>query len=336
MKAIVLVGGEGTRMRPLTYTTPKQLLPLLGSSIFEDVIAHLSFHGIDEIMLSLGYLPNAFIEMYPKGVCRGVKLHYAVEPSPLDTAGAIGFAATGFIDDETFVVLNGDVLTDLDLTALIAFHKASDAEGTIALHPVDDPSGFGVVPTDDQGRVTAFVEKPAPGEAPTNEINAGTYVLEPAALRRIPAGQKTSIERVTFPEMVAEGVLFALSDDAYWLDTGTPQSYLQAHADLLSGRRQGARDLVDGCYIANGAETAGSTLTTASIGFGSIVRAGTVVTRSVLLPGASIGEDCVIEDSILGNNVTVGRGSVVRNTSVIGDGVEIPAGVIVDGEKVEA
>src|SRR5580698_7381353 len=229
MKAVVLVGGEGTRLRPLTLTAPKQMLPIVGVPMIERVLGHLASHGVDEAVLSLGYLPDAFMKAYPEGAVDGVHLTYAVEPEPLDTAGAVRFAATFGAVDETFVVVNGDVLTDLDLSALIEFHRARDAEGTIALHPVADPSAFGVVPTDEVGRVTAFVEKPPRDEAPTNEINAGTYVLEPSVLARIPEGGRVSIERETFPAMVRDGGLFARSDDSYWLDTGTPAAYLQAH-----------------------------------------------------------------------------------------------------------
>ena len=209
MKAVVLVGGEGTRLRPLTLSAPKQMLPIVGVPMIERVLGHLARHGVDEAVLSLGYLPDAFMEAYPDGRAAGIRLFYAVEPEPLDTAGAVRFAATLAGIAETFVVVNGDVLTDLDLTSLVAFHRERRAEGTIALHPVADPSAFGVVPTDEEGRVTAFVEKPPRDEAPTNEINAGTYVLEASVLARIPEGGRVSIERETFPAMVRDRRLFA-------------------------------------------------------------------------------------------------------------------------------
>ena len=182
---MVLVGGEGTRLRPLTLTTPKQMLPVGGRPMIERVLGHLAGHGIDEAVLSLGYRPDAFIDAYPDGKCAGVKLIYAVEESPLDTAGAIRYAASQAGTAETFVVVNGDVLTGLDVAGLVRFHHEHPAEATIALTPVPNPSAFGVVPTDDDGRVLAFIEKPAPGQAPTNLINAGTYVLEPSVLDRI-------------------------------------------------------------------------------------------------------------------------------------------------------
>ena len=196
---MVLVGGEGTRLRPLTLTTPKQMLPVGGRPMIERVLGHLARHGIDEVVLSLGYRPDAFLDAYPDGRCAGVELIYAVEATPLDTAGAIRFAARFAGIDETFVVVNGDVLTGARRDGLVAFHRERGAEATMALTPVEDPSAFGVVPTDEEGRVMAFIEKPPPGEAPTNLINAGTYVLEPSVLARIPEGRRVSIERETFP-----------------------------------------------------------------------------------------------------------------------------------------
>jgi len=357
VKAVVLVGGEGTRLRPLTLTTPKQMLPIVGVAMIERVLGHLAAHGIDEAVLSLGYLPDAFLEAYPDGTAAGVRLAYAVEPEPLDTAGAVRFAADFAGVDETFVVVNGDVLTDLDVSALIAFHRRHGAEGTIALHPVADPSAFGVVPTDDQGRVTAFVEKPPRDEAPTNLINAGTYVLEPSLLRRIPAGRRVSIERETFPASVRDGGLFALADEAYWLDTGTPSAYLQANRDLVEGRRgpgapfPGAVDRGDhlwvvgspvlagslsgACFVADGSVVAdGATVTDSVLGAGTVVEAGATVTGSVLLDGSRVAANSVVESSILGPGSTVGERCQVHAVSVLGADAVVASGSVVDGERV--
>ena len=172
MRAVVLVGGFGTRLRPLTNDRPKQMLPIVGVPMIERVVATLGSHGVTEAVLSLGYRPDAFTDAYPDGICAGVLLHYAVEPDPLDTAGAVRYAALSAGIDDTFIVVNGDVITYLDVTELWNFHKSHGAEGTIALTPVDEPSHYGVVPIDDDGRVIEFVEKPAPGTAPTNWINA--------------------------------------------------------------------------------------------------------------------------------------------------------------------
>jgi len=361
VRAVVLVGGEGTRLRPLTLTTPKQMLPIVEEPMIERVLAHLADHGIDDAVLSLGYRPDAFMGAYPGGTAAGVRLTYAVEPSPLDTAGAIRFAADHAGIDETFVVVNGDVLTDADLSALVDFHRQRGAEATIALTPVDDPSSFGVVPTDDGGRVTAFIEKPPRDEAPTNLINAGSYVFEASVLGRIPDGRRVSVERETFPELVRAGTLFALGSDAYWLDTGTPDAYLRAHRDLLSGRRPGVPCLgaerdpgigpgvwrvgvvqvagasVSRSLFGTGASVAASAVVEDSvIGAGAVVEEGASVTGSVVLPGARIASKATVDGSIIGPGAIVGQRCVIHGISVIGAGAITASGTVIDGERVPA
>jgi mannose-1-phosphate guanylyltransferase len=321
----VLVGGFGTRLRPLTLTNPKQMLPVLGRPMLEHVLEHLAHHGVDEAVLSLGYRPDAFLEAYPEATCAGVRLTYAVEPEPLDTAGAIGFAAREAGITERFLVVNGDVLTELDVSALVGLHERASAEGTIALTRVEDPSQFGVVPTDADGRVQAFVEKPRRDEAPTDLINAGYYVLEASVLDRIEHGRKVNIERETFPAMVAEGVLYARADDAYWLDVGTPERFLQASMDFLDGRRAGGP--ADGVQRGLGTDVAAeATVECSVLGDGATVGAGARVSGSVLLPGVRVGAGAVVRDSALGVGAVVGAGAVVEGGSVIGDGVEIEPG----------
>ncbi len=357
MRAVVLVGGEGTRLRPLTLTMPKQMLPVAEQPMIERVLGHLAVHGIEEAVLSLGYRPDAFTDAYPEGTIAGVRALYAVEPSPLDTAGAIRFAAEFGALDETFVVLNGDVLTDIDIGALIAFHRERGAEASIALTPVDDPSSFGVVPTDEDGRVEAFVEKPPRDEAPTNLINAGIYVLEAPVLARIPPGVRVSIERETFPALVADRTLFALGSDAYWLDTGTPDAYLRANRDLLSGRRSGppapgaeedptigpgvwrigpvdaagtvARSLVGKCA----AIEPQATVTDSVVGAGAIVEDGATVVGSVLLPGARVAAKATVEGSIVGAGAIIGQRCVIQGVSVVGAGAVTASGTVLDGER---
>jgi NDP-sugar pyrophosphorylase family protein len=324
--------------------------------MIERVLGHLARHGVDEAVLSLGYLPDAFMEAYPDGLAAGVRLTYAVEPEPLDTGGAVRFAATFAGIAETFVVVNGDVLTDLDLTSLVAFHRERGAEGTIALHPVVDPSAFGVVPTDEEGRVTAFVEKPPRDEAPTNEINAGTYVLEARVLDRIPAGGRVSIERETFPAMVRDRGLFARSDDRYWLDTGTPSAYLEANFDYVEGKRgpvvapgleersagiltEGDSDIggevvgpsviFAGCVIEPGARVERSIL-----GRGSVVSAGAVVADSVLMDGCHVAADAKVAGSVMGPRSIVGQRGDVRPVSVLGADAVVSSGSLVDGERI--
>lgn len=328
MRAVVLVGGFGTRLRPLTLSTPKQMLPVVDRPMIERVVAHLGAHGVTDAILSLGYRPDAFIGAYPDDLCAGVRLHYAVEPEPLDTAGAVRFAAEAASIDSRFLVVNGDVLTDLDITDLWTRHRASGAEATIALTRVDDPSRYGVVPIGDEphGVVREFVEKPPPGEAPTHWINAGTYVLEPSVIDRIPAGRPVSIERRTFPELVDDGSLWALQSDAYWIDAGTPASYLRAQLDLIDGTRGAEAAIAPGVVVGDGAEISDSVVMD-----GAAVGARSRVTGSVLLPGATVGSDAGIDGSIVGPHAVVGDGAHLDGLTVLGDGVVVAGGTVLGG-----
>jgi mannose-1-phosphate guanylyltransferase len=320
MRAVVLVGGFGTRLRPLTLHIPKPMLPVGHVPIIERLVANLARGGVTEVVLALGFRPEPFVEAFPDGTCAGVAITYAVEPEPLDTAGAIRFAADAAGIDDTFIVANGDVLTDLDVSLLLAFHRAHDAEATIALIGVPDPSAFGVVALDDAGRVERFVEKPAPGTAPSNLINAGTYVLEPSVLARIPSGQKVSIERATFPAVVADGRLFAMATDDYWLDTGRPELYLDANLDVVAGRRR-----FDHCDAVHptASVAADAVVVESVVGAGCAVGAGAVLERSVLLPGAVVGAGArVVASVVMG---TVGEGAslqavVLGSEALVADG----------------
>ena len=326
MRAVVLVGGFGTRLRPLTLTTPKPMLPVGHVPIIERLVDNLGKGGVTEVTLALGFKSEPFVEAFPSGECNGVALHYAVEPEPLDTAGAIRFAADFSGIDDTFVVANGDVLTDLDIGALVDFHRGRSAEATIHLIPVDDPSSFGVVATDCNGRVERFVEKPAPGTEPSNMINGGTYVLEPSVLQRIPAGQRVSIERVTFPEVVAGGRLFGMPTDDYWLDAGNPELYLRANLDLVDG----TRPLHSSVAIHPAARVDASALVTNSIvGEGVSVAADARVSDSVLLPGAVVGAGAVVTNSVIMGKI--GEGANVAH-SVLGLHGRVAPGEQLSGE----
>ncbi len=322
MRAVVLVGGFGTRLRPLTLTTPKPMLPVGHRPIVENLVRMLSAAGITEVVLGLGFKPEPFIAAFPDGECAGVRLHYAVEPEPLDTAGAIKFAAEHAGIDDTFVVVNGDVLTDLDVAALIAFHRSTGAEATIHLTPVEDPSAYGVVALAGDGRVERFVEKPAPGTAPSNLINAGTYVLEPSVLARIPSGRKVSIERETFPSIVSDGRLFALSTDDYWIDTGRPEPYLRANLDMIDGVRRTLRaDAVeDGARVDGGARVSHSLISR-----GAVVGSGAAIEDSVVLGSAVIEDGAVVRGSIVMGHV--GRSSIITDTVVGAEG-RVDEGVV--------
>jgi mannose-1-phosphate guanylyltransferase len=328
VKAVVLVGGRGTRLRPLTTTTPKQMLPVAGRPMIERVVAHLAAHGVDEVILSLGYRPDAFSIAYPDGTCAGVRLHYAVEPEPRDTAGGIAFAARFAGVDETFVVQNGDVLTTLDITALVDFHRGHGGTATISLTPVDDPSRYGVVATDDAGRVSAFVEKPPPDEAPSNLINAGTYVLEPGVLDLIADRGPVSIERETFPALVASGSLFALASDADWVDAGTVLTYLSANLTLA--RRE--HRWVDAAASVDVAATVFDSIVAA----GAVVAAGACVHGALLMPGARVGRGAIVRDSIIGAGAVVGAGARIEALSILGDGATVADGSAISGGLVAA
>ena len=358
MDAVVLVGGFGTRLRPLTLTVPKNLVPVAGVPLIERVVAGLAAHGVDRVVLSLGYRPDSFFAAFPDDIAGGIPLTYVVEPEPLDTGGAIRFAARQAGLRDTFLVANGDVLTDLDFTALIDAHRRTGAEATIALTPVEDPSRFGVVTTSADGRVTDFIEKPAPGTAPTNLINAGTYVFEASVLGRIPADRKVSVEREVFPAMVEAGTVFALASERYWLDVGLPDSYLQASTDLLDGTRGAGPPtpgadrraeggwtlgepvvdpeadiddqslLCDGCRIGADVEARRSV-----VGPASRVAEGARLCDAVLLAGAILGEGAVVERSIIGPGAVVGAGAKVTGLSVLGEGAVIPPGTSVDGAR---
>ncbi len=326
MRAVVLVGGFGTRLRPLTLNSPKQMLPVVGVTMFERVIAALGRHGVDEAIISLGYRPDRFIEAWPSGVCAGVRLHYAAEPEPLDTAGAIRFAAESAGVDETFIVVNGDVLTDLDYAWLVERHHEFGAEATLHLVPVDEPSRFGVVPTDESGRVLEFVEKPAAGTEPTNYINAGTYVMEPSVLARIEPGRKVSVEREVFPAMAAAGTLFAVGTDDYWLDAGTPEALVTANLDLVDGHRSVIETAVsptakleDGCVVEHSV-----------VGSRVCISSGARIVDSVVMDDVTIGADAVIERSIVASGATIGAGAIVTNQSVVGFDATVGDGVRLD------
>lgn len=352
MRAVVLVGGAGTRLRPLTLTVPKQVLPVVETPMIERVLAHLESHGVDEAVLSLGYLHGAFAALFPESRASGVALTYAVEPEPLDTGGAVGFAARHAGIDERFLVVNGDILTDLDVGAMLDLHDRRGAEATISLAKVADPSSFGLVPIDGEGRVAAFVEKPATGAVGPSLINAGTYVLEPSVLDLIPEGRRVSIEREVFPALAARGSMYGYDSPGYWTDTGTPLQYLEAQLDLVWGRRpgppvaggraganriwflgdadvdadaQGPAVVGAGAWVEAGASIVGSV-----IGAGSRVHAGATVHDSVLMRGAVVGEGAVVDRSILGDGSRVGKGAEVVDVSVIGAGYEVEPGERLD------
>ncbi len=316
MQAIVLVGGQGTRLRPLTESVPKPALTLVDRPFLAYMIEWLAGHGVTEVVLACGFLPDVLREALAGEEERaGTRIRYVVEPEPLGTAGAIRFAADALGEqlDDRFLALNGDVLTDLDLSALLRAHAERAASATIALHPVEDSSAFGLVHSGEEGEVLAFLEKT--GEAAPGEVNAGMYALEHSVLDLIPPGENVSIERDVFPRLVGEG-LHGLLLDGYWVDIGTPERYLQASWDILEGRvRTRVEPSAPGVLVAEGAAVAAD---------------ATVGPRVVVSAGCRIGAGAELRESVLLEGCEVGEGARVSG-SILSPGARVPAGTEVDG-----
>jgi mannose-1-phosphate guanylyltransferase len=329
VKAVVLVGGEGTRLRPLTETMPKPLLPLVDRSILDHVLDHLLAHGIWDVLMSSPYLEHTF---HPFIEARGGEpaIAWVTEREPLGTGGAI-VSVMERLGHEPFFALNGDVLTDLDLTAMLASHRERGAAVTIASHRVKDARAFGLVVADPTGRITEFREKPA--DRVPGDINAGTYVLEPSALRSWPVGTNTSIEKEIFPKLIRDGAaVIRFDDDAYWLDLGTPEQYLRAHVDLLEGRVRGSS--YPAPWIGAGAslDPTARVGRTVAIGRGASVGSEAQLDEAVLMAEASVEARGRVERSIVGARGVVGEGATLVD-SVLGEGVVVPAGVTLEGVR---
>jgi len=313
----------------LTLTVAKPVMPLAGRPFLSYMLDWLEHHGVDEVILSCGFLSDGV-----RGVLGsrhgGIDLHYVEEPEPLGTAGPIALARSQGLLRDRLLVLNGDVLCDLDLTAQIALHQQKDAAATLALVAVEDTSSYGVVPTAPDGLVEAFLEK-SPGPAPTNRINAGAYVLEAEVADSIPLGRAVSIEREIFPALVGSG-LFGYEASGYWMDIGTPERYLEATRDLLAGTiksrlpaRDGSRSLVGESCATDGARIG----PLAVLGSDCSVSEGALIDRAVLHDGVQIGARSVIRESIVGAGVTIGAGATVEPGAVIGSGARVRTGALV-------
>jgi mannose-1-phosphate guanylyltransferase len=318
VQALILAGGEGTRLRPLTYTVPKPVLPLAGRPHIAYVIDWLAGHGVDDVIVSCGFLAEgmrrAIAELEP-----GVQIRYAEEPDARGTAGAIRFAEEMLGD--RFLVLNGDVLCDLDLTALIEQHDRTGARATIALYPVADPTGYGLIHRHEDGEVTEFLEKPEPDEIDTDEINAGAYLLERPVLDEIPPDRAVSIEREVFPKLIGKG-LYGIRLEGYWIDIGTPDRFLEANWDILEERvKTVTGDELDGSLMVGpGSEVSADAQLKAPcvIGANCRVGAGAMIERSVLLDDCVIAENATVSNSILSGGVTVEDGARLEG-AVIGE-----------------
>jgi len=349
MKAVILVGGKGTRLLPLTCNTPKAMIPVLNTPFLEYVIRHLSRHQIKDIILAQGHLAQPIEGYLGDGSQFGVRLYYSVEDTPLGSAGAVKYAERYL--DETFLVLNGDIFDDLDFTAIIDVHREQKAKVTIALTPVDDPTSYGLVETNAEGRVTRFLEKPSWSEVlqrRTNMVNAGTWILEPDVLAQIPPQTEVSFERNIFPQLLAQGEpVYAYHSSGYWMDVGNSEKYLQLHRDLLSGKckqyalASGEEVLIGeqsnihptaqikgpavigaNCSIGPQVKLTGPVV----IGAGCTILEDSVIEKSIIWRNARLGPRVTLKNSILADNCCLNANSICED-SVLGDNVTWPANV---------
>ncbi len=347
MQALILAGGEGTRLRPLTSTVPKPVVPLVDRPFITFMLDWLRGHGVDDVVMSCGHLADGVRSVLGDGSSIGLRLRYVEEPRPLGTGGALKFAES--LLDERFLMLNGDTLSDLDLTAQLAQHEQTGAQATLALYPVEDPSAYGLVRLEDDGSVREFVEKPSPDQIDTNNISAGAYVLERSVLSMLAAGAPASIERDVFPRLVGDG-LYGHVSSGYWKDIGTPERYLEATFDILEGtvstavadrvgdafvcveggvssegRIVPAALVESGCRIASGAHIGGRAVLQHDV----VVGEGTTIESAVVMAGASIGAHCTLRGCIVAAGALIGDHCVIDGMSVIGEGVSLGADNVV-------
>ncbi len=334
MKAVILVGGEATRLRPLTCNIPKAMVPVLNVPFLEHVIGYLIQHQIEGVTLAQSHLAQTIESYFGDGSQFGVRLSYTTEDTPLGTAGAVKNAEKYLA--ETFLVLNGDVFTDLDITAMIGSHRERKARATIALAPVDDPTSYGLIETNAEGRVTRFLEKPSWNQVTTNMINAGTYVLEPEILAHIPPQANFSFEHDLFPLLLDQGEpIYAYPSATYWIDIGTLEKYLQLHQDLLKGKGSASQHgftsgkevlIGDQSYVHPTAQMKGPIL----IGSNCIIGGKVKLTGPVVIgPGSTILEDSVVEESIIWRNVRLGAQVNLKN-SIVADNCCLNANSIIE------
>ncbi|MEE1799183.1 MULTISPECIES: NDP-sugar synthase [unclassified Streptomyces] len=331
-EAILLVGGKGTRLRPLTARTPKPMVPAAGVPFLTHQLARARAAGVEHVVLATSYLAEVFEPYFGDGSSLGLSLEYVTERDPLGTGGALRNVASRLHSgpDEPVLIFNGDILTGLDIRALVATHTASGADVSLHLTRVPDPRAFGLVPTDEDGRVTAFLEKPqTPEEIVTDQINAGAYVFRRSVIDAIPAGRPVSVERETFPGLLAAGAhLQGMVDSTYWLDLGTPQAFVRGSADLVLGRapspavpgRCGDRLVLPTASVAADAKLTAGTV----VGAGASIGAGARVTGSALLDGAVVEPGAVVTDSLIGAGARVGARTVLSGV-VVGDGAVVGA-----------
>lgn len=333
MRAVVLVGGEGTRLRPLTSEMPKPVVPLVGRPLMAYMLEWLAGAGVTEVVMACGFLPDQMREVLGDGSRYGLEITYVAEPEPLGTGGALRFADERLPGGlgERFVMCNGDVLTDLDLRRQIELHEELGAVATLGLAPVEDPTAYGLVRVGEDGAVAGFLEKPDPAEIDTDLISAGAYVLERSVLGLVESGRNVSIEREVWPRLVGEGLFGVADRGAYWLDIGTPERYLQATADLLSGEAKSSVSAeldAQGLAVGPGARISGALAGPAVVGEATVIEEGAVVgPGAVIGSGATVGEGARVERAVVLDGAQVGAGAVVRD-AIVAPGARI-------GEKTE-
>lgn len=325
--AVVLVGGKGTRLRPLTLSAPKPMLPTAGLPFLTHLLSRIAAAGIEHVILGTSYKPAVFEAEFGDGSALGLQIEYVTEEHPLGTGGGIANVA-GKLRNDTAMVFNGDVLSGADLAQLLDFHRSNRADVTLQLVRVGDPRAFGCVPTDEEDRVVAFLEKTE--DPPTDQINAGCYVFERNVIDRIPQGREVSVEREVFPALLADGdcKIYGYVDASYWRDMGTPEDFVRGSADLVRGiapspalrGHRGEQLVHDGAAVSPGALLIGGTV----VGRGAEIGPGTRLDGAVIFDGVRVEAGCVIERSIIGFGARIGPRALIRD-GVIGDGADIGA-----------
>jgi len=359
LKAVILVGGEGTRLHPVTLLNPKSMLPLINKPFMENFIFWLKSHGIKDIIFSTGHLPEVFNNYFGDGSKFGLKLTYAREENPMGTCGGVKNVEK-YLDGDRFMVFNGDIFSSLDLTDMIVSHKREKADITISLTAVENPADYGLVPIDNEGKVKQFLEKPGQKEITTNLINAGVYIIEPYVMKLVPEGKNYSFERGLFPRALNEGYkIYGYVSESYWLDVGTPQKYLKAHYDILNKKvnfKFPYKELMENVYIGKGSrylkdnfvcgplvigerteiEKGAKIMPLTVIGNDCFISGGAEISGSVIFNNCKIGKNCIIKKSVISNNVVIGQNVSVGGYSVIGDNSKIGKNnVLKDGIKID-
>ncbi len=346
MKAVILAGGEGTRMRPITFLNPKPMLPLVNRPFMENFVLWIKSHRIKDIIFSTGYLSEIFKNYFGDGSRFGMNFTWVQEKEPLDTCGGVKNVEK-YLDNNSFLVFNGDILSSIDLTEMVAFHKRKRADITISLTRVEDPASYGLVPVDKESKVMQFLEKPEHGEAITDLINAGIYIIEPNIMGLVPEGKRYSFERDLFPDVLDKGYkVFGYVSDEYWLDVGTPQKYLMAHWDILYKKinfKFPYKEVMENIYVGKDTkylknnfvsgpvvigentriESGARIMPLTVVGDNCLISGGTKISESIIFSGCKIGKECLIKKAIISNNVKIDDNVIIEDYAVIGDNSKI-------------